>query len=106
MSRLVLALLLATLIGCARASLPEPSSADVASAAARWPGATAGELRDGRALYQARCSSCHRPVAPSAIAVADWPGHVAEMRERAGLDAQQARSIERYLITIASRTTH
>lgn len=96
-------LLIGSLVGCAGRGLPEPDQADVGRAAARWSDVTADELRGGRALYQRSCSSCHRPVSPSAIAPAAWPAHVEEMRQRAGLSDGDARAIERYLVTIASR---
>ena len=92
--------LVAVLVGpaCAGAPLPRAEPAD-----GRWPGMTAADLDQGRQLYRARCAACHRPVPPSSIAADAWPAQVAEMKERAGVTPDQARSIERYLVTIASR---
>jgi mono/diheme cytochrome c family protein len=95
-------ILLGALAGCA-GGLPEPAPGDVDRARARWPDVTAARLRDGRSLYQARCSSCHRPVAPGAIAPAEWPEHVLEMKTRAGLSDAEASAIERYLVTMSER---
>ncbi len=72
-------------------------------AATQWAGVTLADLEEGRRLYRAKCSGCHLPVAPADVTRAAWPGHVAEMRERAHLEPTQVTLIERYLVTLAER---
>ena len=98
------ALAVALLSACATPALPTAQSADAERAATRYPGITAAELNRGRELYGARCSVCHRPVAPSAIDAAAWPRHLMEMKDRAGLTPDETATIERYLLTMASGT--
>lgn len=85
-------------VACARTQLPVANSADAERA-----GVSIAELSQGRELYVARCSSCHLPVEPTEIAPAHWPGHVAEMKERADLDEHEASLVTRYLVTMAQR---
>lgn len=91
------------LAACGRPQLPPVTPNDAARVSTQWPGITVARLESGRTLYNARCSSCHLPVSPHEINAAEWPRHVAEMKERANLSDDDAVTIERYLITIASR---
>lgn len=93
------------LVACGRPEVPPATQADAARAAATWPEITVAELNQGRTLYNTHCSGCHLPVAPAEIAAAEWPRHIVEMKERANLDDASATSIERYLVTIATRPT-
>jgi hypothetical protein len=93
------------LVACAAATgAPPVTPADAGRASQRWPGTDQAQLEAGRALYVERCSSCHVPPAPTSVPADRWPGEVAEMKERAGLSDDEARLVERYLITVASRT--
>lgn len=100
------ALLAALLAACGRPQVPPVTAADASRASGTWPEITLAELDRGRELYVARCSTCHLPVAPAKIAPAEWPGHIAEMRDRAHLTGDEAQRIERYLVTIATRPRH
>ena len=71
-------------------------------AMAQWPATSQAELEQGRSLFLQRCSSCHRPPAPDSHAPAEWPGEIAEMKERAHLTADEQVLIERYVITLAT----
>lgn len=71
-------------------------------AAGQWPAVTMVELERGRTLYVQKCSGCHRPPAPGDHSPADWPGEVAEMRERAHLGPEEVTLIERYVVTLAT----
>ena len=94
----------AILAGCAGApAVPAVTPADASRAGTRWPGTGQPELESGRTLYLERCSSCHLPPAPSSAPADQWPTHVDEMKERAGLTEDQATLVERYLMTVASR---
>jgi mono/diheme cytochrome c family protein len=83
---------------CAHASAPEPTEADAVRV-----GTPLDELVAGRRLYVGHCGSCHVVPQPSDHSATAWPGHVAEMRERAGLSVDESKLVERYVITMASR---
>ena len=85
-------------------ALPKTTALDVTRAEQLWPGATAEQLSHGRTLYLGHCTSCHLPVAPSTVSAREWPSHVREMKTRAGLSDAEIRLVERYLVTIASRS--
>ncbi|MBP6632932.1 MAG: cytochrome c [Kofleriaceae bacterium] len=98
------ALLLGLVLGGCGGGPPPPVTPVHASwAATQWAGVTLADLEEGRRLYRAKCSGCHLPVAPADVTRAAWPGHVAEMRERAHLEPTQVTLIERYLVTLAER---
>ena len=99
----VVALLLAA--ACARTVMPSATPADADAASRRWPGTTVADLAAGRDLYIARCTGCHQPVPPDQVAPADWPAHIAEMKQRSHLDESQASLVERYLVTMAERAS-
>jgi hypothetical protein len=89
--------------GCARRVPPPASATDVAWAQARWPNVSHQDLERGRKLLQSKCGgSCHRPPMPNEQPAAEWPHHVTEMAERAGLTAETHRLLEQYLVTMAS----
>ena len=90
------------LLACARVQMPRPTEADGARASGRWPGSSRASLERGRSLYVARCSVCHQPVEPTSIPAAEWPTHISDMKQRAGLSEEEARLIEQYLVTMAS----
>jgi len=95
---------LVLLAACAHSHAPVATDADAARARAQWPGITVEELNHGRAVYVGHCGNCHLPPKPGDHPASEWPGHVAEMSERAGLDAQQQALVVRYLVTMASDT--
>ena len=101
--RLLIVLAFGTLGACARVSLPVVGPEDVDRASARWPGTSVDELARGRSLYAAHCVSCHRPVLPAQVPASEWPGHIMEMQERAGLTADEAELVTRYLVTMSSQ---
>lgn len=96
----VLALLLGA---CSTSTAPHATDADAARAAMRWPGTTTQDLEHGRDLYVGKCSGCHVPPTPSDYTADAWPGHLAEMRERAKIDDETEQAIRRYVVTMASR---
>ena len=102
--RILASLLLAAVaaVACARATLPVAGPVDVSRASARWPGISADDLLRGRHLYQVHCARCHTPVMPREVAAAEWPGHIVEMKERAGLSSAEAELVTRYLVTMAT----
>ncbi len=61
------------------------------------------ELQQGRSLLVGKCSGCHRPPLPTDHSIAEWPGKLGEMSERAGLLGPQRHMIEEYLVTMAQR---
>lgn len=99
---LALTVAVAVATGACRPSAPPVTAARAAWAERQWPSATVHDLEAGRSLYLAKCSGCHRPPAPADHAPADWPGEIAEMRERAHLAPHEVALIERYVVTVAS----
>ncbi len=49
-------------------------------------------------LYGARCGLCHVPYPPAHFAPSEWPGIVAVMGPRAGLDTALRERVTRYLV--------
>jgi hypothetical protein len=91
------------MFACARRLPPPVHATDVAWAQTRWPNVTQQDLEQGRKILQSKCGgSCHRAPQPHEQPAASWPGHVAEMAERAGLTPESQRLLEQYLITLAS----
>ena len=88
---------------CAHSRAPVATESDAARAQARWPGVTADELNHGRSLLVGHCGSCHLPPNPADYTADEWPGHVSEMRERAGLSFDEQSAIVRYVTTMAKR---
>jgi hypothetical protein len=91
------------LAACAHSTAPKVTDADAARAQTRFPGITSAELERGRSLFVGHCSSCHLPPTPTDIAADEWPGHVTEMRERAGLSYDEQDLVVRYVVTMATR---
>jgi len=76
--RLLVALTAAAALAAACASVPLPE-------------------REGVRLYRAKCSGCHRPYAPVEIKPEKWEATFKEMRKRAKLNEEEARTIQRYV---------
>lgn len=74
-----------------------PVAADAVWAQQRWPGTTLGDLTQGRAVFVARCSSCHNLPDPAQKTADEWPAAVNEMAARAKLTSDQAARVSRYL---------
>jgi cytochrome c5 len=99
-ANIALAAAAAALAGCG-GSLPTVSDGDAARVQERWPGVTAAELNQGRALYADRCGVCHLPVPPTQFTPEEWPARVDAMTERAGITPAEAEAVQRYVITMA-----
>jgi hypothetical protein len=90
------------LAGCGARDIPQPTDADAARVSAQWPGTTTASLSRGRTLLLSHCGNCHLPPSPADLAAHEWGGEVSEMSERAGLTADDATLVERYLAAFAS----
>lgn len=101
---LALALLAAAFAGCA-ASLPAPTSADVARASQRFPDASAERLAKGRSLYVQSCAGCHSLKSPAEVPPQQWAEEIAEMRQQHGvrLTDDEASAMAQYLWAVGSR---
>ncbi|MEZ4269469.1 MAG: cytochrome c [Myxococcota bacterium] len=88
----------ALLVGCGGPAVLAPTEADLARISGRWPDASLAQLTEGHRTYRARCSSCHRTIAPSELAPEDWPDAVADMRERARLTPADEVAVTRFLV--------
>lgn len=80
-------------------AIPVPDTADGLWAQSRWEDTTVASLSRGRALYVARCSSCHSLHVPATISATRWPTLIEEMTRRANLRPDERVLILRYLIT-------
>jgi mono/diheme cytochrome c family protein len=78
------------------------TSAD--NAAPVVPGEPADRLAAGRALYSARCQSCHSLPVPAQLTPQEWPAEVAGMARKSGLVPEQIALVSDYLVA-ASRAT-
>jgi hypothetical protein len=94
---LLLGALAAGAVGCA-ARLPEPSAADAARAAKRWPGTTVSDLHRGRDMYVQRCSGCHGLVDPHRFEAGRWPTFVKEMSGKLRISGDEVADLTRYLV--------
>lgn len=82
-------------------TIPVAGPDDLARGATRFPDLTGAELADGRAIFLNRCARCHIPPDPTSRTPESWPEAVHEMKVRARLDGNQARLVERYLVTMS-----
>lgn len=98
----VMAVLAGVLWACASGQVPRPSPEHLRTARERWPDMEPGGLERGRGLYVARCGGCHNLYPPKSIPAARWPEIVDRMSGRAGMEAEEARLVLRYLVTVAS----
>jgi len=82
-------------------TIPVAGPDDLARGTARFPDLTDAQLAEGRAIFLNRCSRCHVPPDPESRSPESWPEAVHEMKVRARLDGDQARLVERYLVTMS-----
>lgn len=64
--------------------------------------ASGPRLEQGRALFSARCQSCHALPEPGRLSPEAWPQEVKGMSRKSGLSAEQTTLVAEYL-TVASR---
>lgn len=93
------AVAIAAVIGCA--TLAQPTAADAAWAAERWPEVKQADLQRGRALYVKRCTGCHALRLPERFPPSTWEHHVDEMAKRAHLPKAEREPMLRYLLTMS-----
>lgn len=82
-------------------TIPVAGPDDLARGTARFPDLTGAELADGRAIFLNRCGRCHVPPDPMSRTPESWPEAVHDMKVRARLDGNQARLVERYVVTMS-----
>jgi mono/diheme cytochrome c family protein len=92
---------LIAIVGCASA-LSRPTPADVQRAASRWPDVSLSELQHGREVYVARCASCHPLYLPREEPAARWGAVLDGMAPRAGISADERKTVERSWMTMAT----
>lgn len=93
------ALALVGLLAACRVAPPQATALDAQRAHVEL-----AELQHGRALLLTKCGgSCHAAPLPSAEARDAWPAKLDEMSARAGLDPEQHRLIQQYLVTMAKQ---
>ncbi|HEX3694819.1 MAG TPA: hypothetical protein VH374_05450 [Polyangia bacterium] len=87
--------------GCASlggAPAPVLNQTDAARLSQSGQPTTVAELGQGRALFVARCASCHALPQPADYATDKWPRFVDEMAARAKLDGPEANAVLHYLL--------
>ena len=91
-------LLLVAMAACARRSPPQVTAFD-----AERGNVELAELQQGRKLLLGKCAGCHKTPMPNDHSPAEWPKMIAEMANRAKLDPNQTRLIEKYLVVMNTR---
>jgi hypothetical protein len=74
------------------------SAGSVASASARWPGATAASLEAGRDAFIDHCNACHSYPDLAAIGDERWPGVLAKMGKKAHLTASETEEVLHFIL--------
>jgi hypothetical protein len=87
------------------ASLPRPTSADVARAQTRFQNASLSSLEAGRRAFADNCSSCHALPRPDAKSPEQWAKVIDQMAAEAKLDASTKELVGQFLVTMSERTT-
>ncbi len=77
--------------------LPKLTLQQVAKAQERWPGTAPEALAEGRAMYSARCSSCHTLYSPASLSSRGWEDITEDMVDRAKLKPDEQEKVLRYL---------
>lgn len=93
-----LALCIAALTGCS-VNVPAPTENYAAYARDHGQNLDLNRLLQGHALYASSCGGCHSLRRPAKYSPLEWPQHVADMREKAELSADQIPPIRDYLVT-------
>lgn len=95
------AALLLGLLGACASAVPAPTEAQATRAQSRYPGVTVDGLTKGRALFVARCSTCHSLPVPASRPAAAWPSEVSRMAAHARLDEAERALVEAYVVSVA-----
>ena len=110
MKHLLIVVLLGSLAACASTGGAGNGSSEVVIAAA--PSGTAppsaavqpqARLQAGRALFSARCQSCHALPDPNRLSPEKWPAQITVMSRKSGLSRDQIALVTDYVVA-ASRT--
>ena len=91
-------------IGCASV-LPQPTTADGQWASQQWADTSTDDLAEGRAMYVRKCSGCHTLYEPKQYDAATWTKTVEHMAPQAGINADQADLILKYILTSRRNAT-
>lgn len=58
------------------------------------------ETEGGRAIYQAKCHSCHRLYAPSRVGPEKWPALMEKMAQKAKLTPEEEKQVLDYVLAV------
>ena len=93
-------------------SLVVPTQADVDRVSAKYKDYSLMELREGKKIFEKRCTACHGLKDPGSKSAAKWKGIVPEMSNKANrkagkevIDINQQEFLLRYLITMGPERT-
>ena len=75
--------------------------ASAAACATALPPATP-ETETGRAIYSAKCHSCHRLYKPDRVAPEKWPALLDKMSEKAKLTPDEEKAVLDYVLASQS----
>ncbi len=74
------------------------TAASLDEAPLKYPGMTAQELEEGRALFLQSCEGCHSYPDTAHYPEAKWPSIMAKMGPKSELTAEQAEKVLRFVV--------
>lgn len=108
MNKIILLVATVILVGCFSVkTLTTPSQQDVDRVASKFPNYTLAQLNEGQALFQQKCTSCHKLKNPTAHNEKQWKKIVPKMVSKANkkttvIDATTQDLILKYLVTMSN----
>ena len=96
--------MLALIAGPGCATIPRPTSVDVARTQTHFPGATLATLEAGRRAFVDSCSGCHSLPKPEKKSAVQWPKVLDEMAGEAKLSTSQKDLIAQFLVTMSENS--
>lgn len=79
------------------------TDADVARAAAKFPGATMASLNEGKMHFEENCGKCHGLKKPGNYTESEWREEVPPMADKAKIDKKKEDLILQYVVTMAKQ---
>ncbi len=103
----IITLLALTIVACSPKVLTTPSQADVDRVSAMYPTYTLAELNEGKALYLAKCSTCHGIKNPQSKTAEQWKSIVPKMTKKANkkevnIDPKTQEAILKFVTTMCT----
>ncbi len=109
MKRLIIIFSVVLLSACSSVKLLTPTQADVDRVSGKYNGYTLADLNAGKALFEQKCTQCHRLRDPARKTADEWIKIVPEMAQKADkkkrakkIDSNEQKLILQYLITMSA----